>query len=122
MGMSGSGKTHFSKILNKIIPNSTHLNADEIRAKYNDWDFSIEGRIRQAERMVNLANLYDGIVIIDMICPLKEMRNIIQPDFICYIHTKNRGKYADTADIFQPPDEKESPFFYKILSYNDENV
>ena len=50
MGLPGSGKTRLSTELKKIIP-IIHLNADEIRKHFNDWDFSKEGRIRQADRM-----------------------------------------------------------------------
>ena len=50
MGLPGSGKTFLSKELKKIIP-IIHLNADEIRKHFNDWDFSKEGRLRQADRM-----------------------------------------------------------------------
>ena len=48
MGLPGSGKTYFSRILCKEM-NSIHLNADNVRKKFNDWDFSRNGRIRQAK-------------------------------------------------------------------------
>ena len=50
MGLPGSGKTTLSKQLAKRL-GSNILNADQIRKKFNDWDFSDEGRIRQAKRM-----------------------------------------------------------------------
>ena len=32
------------------------MNADEVRKKFNDWDFSLEGRIRQSNRMNELTD------------------------------------------------------------------
>ena len=54
MGLPGSGKT---TLANKLVPmlNAVWLNADEVRKSHNDWDFSAEGRTRQAERMKRLA-------------------------------------------------------------------
>jgi adenylylsulfate kinase len=49
-GLPGSGKSTLAEQLAKLL-NGVWLNADEIRKEYNDWDFSMEGRIRQANRM-----------------------------------------------------------------------
>ena len=55
MGLPGSGKTTIASKLAPLI-NAKWLNADEVRKKANDWDFSIEGRKRQADRMSKLAD------------------------------------------------------------------
>ena len=54
MGLPGSGKTTLAKELVPLL-DAKWLNADKIRTEYNDWDFSAEGRVRQANRMSNLA-------------------------------------------------------------------
>ena len=56
-GLPGAGKTFLSTRLAKRI-GAVHLNADDIRKKFDDWDFSIEGRQRQADRMKALAEEY----------------------------------------------------------------
>ena len=54
MGLPGSGKT---TLASKLVPllNAKWLNNDRVRKTANDWDFSEEGRIRQAKRMADLA-------------------------------------------------------------------
>ena len=54
MGLPGAGKT---TLANELAPslNAKRLNADEIRKAANDWDFSEEGRKRQAKRMAEHA-------------------------------------------------------------------
>ena len=54
MGLPGSGKTTLAEKLSKKL-NAEWLNADRIRGKYNDWDFSNDGIIRQVKRMRNFA-------------------------------------------------------------------
>jgi len=54
MGLPGAGKTTLANELAKLIK-SKRLNADEIRRAANDWDFSKEGRKKQAKRMSNAA-------------------------------------------------------------------
>ena len=49
-GLPGSGKTTLAKPLANLL-GAVHINADEVRTKYDDWDFTLEGRIRQAQRM-----------------------------------------------------------------------
>ena len=48
-GLPGSGKTTLAKPFAKLI-GGVHINADEVRKTYDDWDFSEEGRKRQAQR------------------------------------------------------------------------
>jgi len=38
-----------------------------------------------------------------MVCPLEEMREIINPDLIIWMNTTQSSKYADTDSIFEPP-------------------
>jgi len=114
-GLPGSGKTFYSKILNSILPDSCHLNADIIRANANDWDFSIEGRIRQAHRMKDLAGKStNSIVLLDFICPTVELRKIIQPDVIFYIKRPGDERYPDTNSLYEPPTMEEASYFFTI--------
>ena len=50
MGLPGAGKTYLAE---RLVPylNAVWLNADKVRKAANDWDFSTEGRLRQAKRM-----------------------------------------------------------------------
>ena len=50
MGLPGSGKTTLAKKVVHLLK-ADWLNADKIRGKYNDWDFSREGIIRQVKRI-----------------------------------------------------------------------
>ena len=73
MGLPGSGKTTLSKKLVGLIK-SVWLNADKIRTEFNDWDFSPQGRIRQANRMKKIAQSYidkELSIIADFVCPTK---------------------------------------------------
>ena len=54
MGLPGSGKTTLANELAPML-NAKRLNADEVRKEANDWDFSEEGRKRQASRMADFA-------------------------------------------------------------------
>jgi len=104
MGLSGSGKSELAKELAKLLPNNIRLNADEIREKYNDWDFSIEGRIRQAKRINELANKSNAdYVIADFIAPTKESRDIFNADILIWVDTVKSSKYTNTDVIFQNP-------------------
>ena len=106
MGLPGSGKTTLAlELMKRLAPDAVHLNADAIRKVNNDWDFSTEGRIRQATRIRSLA---DGIVrdyaIADFVAPLKEMREIYAPDYIVWVDTIQQGRFEDTNSLFVQPD------------------
>ena len=54
MGLPGAGKTTLADELAPMLK-AKRLNADEVRKAANDWDFSPEGRTRQAKRMADFA-------------------------------------------------------------------
>ena len=110
MGLPGSGKTYFSEFLKTELESIIGVrvdwfNADRIRKSYNDWDFSHDGRLRQAIRMSDLAAASQAdYVICDFVCPLPEMRNLFKPDYIIWMDTIDRGRFEDTNKMFVPPD------------------
>ena len=108
MGLSGSGKSELAKELHSLFQNdersSIRINGDEIREAHKDWDFSPEGRIRQAERMARLAKKSNtDYVIADFIAPTKQTRDIFNPDMLIWLDTVRSSKYTNTDVLFEPP-------------------
>ena len=107
MGLPGSGKTTLANELGPML-NAKRLNADEVRKEANDWDFSEEGRKRQARRMANYAlKLKDSsdYVVADFICPTHEARKLFPADFIIWVDTIKEGRFDDTNKMFVKPDK-----------------
>ncbi len=130
MGLPGSGKTYFAERLKKYLEDNSNFdsmpkyrmaqyelppmhykskvdwfNADEIRKKFNDWDFSHEGRIRQSLRMAEFALKCSGdYVICDFVAPLPEMRHNFKADWTIWMDTIDAGRYEDTNKAFVQPD------------------
>jgi adenylylsulfate kinase len=110
MGLPGSGKSTLAAALtaNLFFNKVVWLNADAVRERFDDWDFSPEGRLRQARRMRKLADeelVKDrNFVIIDMVAPLTEMRDLIAPDILVWMDTISEGRYQDTNRMFEPPE------------------
>lgn len=130
MGLPGAGKTHFAERLKKYLedfgtiknvdparflnmemvptiirPTVKWFNADDVRRKYNDWDFSKEGRIRQSLRMLEFSLAANtDYVICDFVAPLVEMRNNFKADWTIWMDTIDEGRFEDTNRAFQPPE------------------
>ena len=105
MGLPGSGKTTLSKKLSYLL-DAVWINADVIRKEANDWDFSLEGRLRQSKRMKDLSEQYlsnGKHVIADFICPTEKMRKNFDPNIIIYMDTIKEGRFDDTNKMFVPP-------------------
>ena len=133
MGLPGAGKTCLAKALKQYLENNGDLmkvnpqrvltyegipgpeffkvgvdwfNADDIRKKYNDWDFSNAGRIRQSLRMFQFAIECSGeFVICDFVAPLVEMRNNFKADWTIWVDTIKESRYEDTNKAFIPPEQ-----------------
>ena len=122
MGLPGAGKTTFAEKLKAYLESNSEyfspafelttnkpivkwLNADDVRKKYNDWDFSHEGRVRQSIRMRELADSFmNDFVIADFVAPLAEMRHNFKADWVIWIDTIEKGRFEDTNKMFIPPD------------------
>ena len=104
-GLPGSGKSTLAEPFAKEI-GGVWINADEVRERYHDWDFSPEGRLRQAERMGYLA---DGVVsagkiaVADFVAPTFLSRIKFKADFEVWMNTIEESKYEDTNAMFEKP-------------------
>ena len=130
MGLPGAGKTYLAQRLKKWIEDNSNaetmpafrmaeferppsiykssvdwFNADDIRKRFNDWDFSRDGRIRQSLRMAEFAlSCKSDYVICDFVAPLPEMRHNFKADWTIWMDTIDSGRYEDTNKAFTPPD------------------
>ena len=136
MGLPGSGKTYLAKQLKKYLEDNLKeinenslrplhdakvtvawLNADEVRRHFNDWDFSLEGRIRQSQRMRELADKTDtDYCLVDFVAPLVEMRNNYKADWTIWMDTIDKGRFEDTNKMFVPPEV----YDFRITEQNSE--
>lgn len=121
MGLPGAGKTYLAERIVHTLRSKKKvawLNADEVRQKFNDWDFSHEGRIRQSIRMRQMAEEmtdYD-FVICDFVAPLVEMRSNFDADWIVWVDTIDKGRFEDTNNVFVSP----SDYNFRVTEQNAE--
>ena len=137
MGLPGAGKTTLAGALKKYLEQHGDMsyaralteqignfgcevswfNADDIRRKYNDWDFSNDGRIRQSLRMFQFSMESGGeYVICDFVAPLVEMRNNFKADWTIWVDTIREGRYADTNAAFVEPEH----YDFRVTEQNAE--
>ena len=117
-GLPGSGKSTLAQPFANLV-DGVWLNADEVRKEYDDWDFTPEGRMRQAMRMKFLA---DGVVkagkiaVADFVCPTEAARAEFNPDFTVWMDTIKAGRFEDTNKMFERP----ASFDYHVAKWFDD--
>mgnify|MGYP005670516417 FL=1 len=119
MGLPGSGKTYLAERLQPLL-NAAWYNADKVREMANDWDFSLEGRIRQSKRMRTFADFEKSnnrVVICDFVYPTKNTQDNFDPDIIIWMNTIESGRYEDTNKIFEKPEKVD----FHITTLSDQN-
>ena len=119
MGLPGSGKTTLAEELAPLL-SAKRLNADEVRKEANDWDFSEEGRKRQARRMADFAlrlKEEGNFVVADFVCPTPEARALFPADFVIWVDTIKEGRFDDTNKMFVKP----SKFDYHVTTQDAKN-
>jgi len=105
MGLPGTGKSYLAERLSKELECAWY-NADDMRSAAKDWDFSYDGRNRQAFRMDTIASFekkHNRTVICDFVCPTEEAQKIFRADYIIWMKTLNKGRYEDTNYMFKTP-------------------
>ena len=116
MGLPGSGKTTLASELVHLLK-AKWINNDKVRKEANDWDFSEEGRIRQAKRMAEEAEKYKlkgNYVVCDFICPTPKARELFNADYVVWVDTIKKGRYDDTNAMFVKPEK----FDFRVTSQN----
>ena len=123
-GLPGSGKTTLAEKLTEEVSKNypvEWVNADELRQQVGDWDFSSEGRMRQAHRMRAIAQAAEAqsiVAICDFVCPTRELRKIFDADIVVWLDTIETSEYADTNQIFEPLTLDEYDF--RITEYDSD--
>jgi adenylylsulfate kinase len=106
MGLPGAGKTHLAERLQCHL-DCAWYNADEVRKAANDWDFTPQGRARQANRMRTFADfevLNGRTVICDFVAPTQYARDAFSADLTIWVDTIKEGRFEDTNKMFESPD------------------
>ena len=119
MGLPGSGKTTLASELVPLLK-AKWLNADEVRKEANDWDFSPEGRTRQAKRMWDKAQEFKkqgNNVVADFVCPTPAARELFPADYIIWMDTIKEGRFEDTNKMFIKPEK----FDYQVTTMDAKN-
>ena len=117
MGLPGSGKTTLANELGPMLK-AKRLNADEVRKEANDWDFSEEGRKRQAKRMADFAlNMREdgSYVVADFICPTPEARSLFPADYIVWMDTIKESKLEPPKNFDFKVTHKDAQMFSFLI-------
>jgi len=116
MGLPGSGKTWLAERLQKHTGFAWY-NADAVRKMANDWDFTPEGRIRQAKRMRHIADFEKSEgrhVMCDFVCPTEKARDMFDANITIWVDTIKEGRFEDTNKMFEAPT---SPVNFQIVRH-----
>ena len=120
-GLPGSGKTWLAERLLDNIDNCAWFNADVIRTASNDWDFTPEGRARQANRMKTFADFevsHGRSVICDFVAPTENSRLSFKPDYLIWLNTIKEGRVVENKKE-ELETAKDLPFEVENLENSD---
>jgi hypothetical protein len=103
-GLPGSLRPKLAQKLHEVIDNSIVLRSADIRKEEKDIDFTNDGRMRHTYRMLDLAReRKEDFVIIDMVCPLPEMRQLLNADLVIWVNDIDSCEYEEVNQSFIPP-------------------
>jgi adenylylsulfate kinase-like enzyme len=107
-GLPGSGKTTMAKNLSSELEalgiSCNVLNEDEVRKTYGDFDITLGGHLRQANRLNDLAHreTLARVTIVDSVCPLNAHRDLYKADLLVHMNTVNMNTLKPIPIYEQP--------------------
>jgi adenylylsulfate kinase len=135
-GQPGAGKTTLANwMMTHFVNNCIIVDGDDIRAIYDNKDYSEAGRRKNIELAQNLARFlhHKGFnVMVSLVSPYRDQREGFKTEMgeyikEVYVHTKNqRGREGYHVNNYEPPlenfidvdttDEREFDTFQKLRS------
>lgn len=114
MGLPGSYKSSIAKKLSDRFENSNLIVSNEQRVIAKDLDYSVDGQMRHCYRILNLIRQSKSpVTVLDMVCPLPKMRQILNCDIVVWVSDKKQSIYKELDEIYVPP------IFYDIECHDD---
>jgi adenylylsulfate kinase-like enzyme len=87
-GPPGAGKTTFAKKLASMVDNSVILDGDDLRKKWNNYDYSFKGRLKHISETALFAKFLEkngALPICALVSPTKRLRRKATKHFNRYI-------------------------------------
>ena len=86
VGRSESSRKEIALNISKMLPDTSLIVSKEVREQEKDMDFSFDGKMRHSSRILDYARESSTTnVVIDMLCPFEEMREMISPDILIWV-------------------------------------
>ena len=112
-GQPGAGKTSIAEVLiDKLPPNTFHVDGDDLREIFNNKDYSETGRrknIELAQHITHFLHNKGTNVVVSLVSPYRDQREEFKQkignDIIeIYVHTKNlRGREDFHVKNYEEP-------------------
>tara|TARA_R110000744_G_scaffold89305_1_gene173696 strand:- start:1835 stop:2269 length:435 start_codon:yes stop_codon:yes gene_type:complete len=112
-GQPGAGKTTLAKaMIKKCSDNCIHIDGDELRDIFQNYDYTIKGREKNMNSVLDLCRFLDNkdfTPVVSVVAPYKHIRNSLKQSnnvTEIYVHTtKIRGRENFFTDEYEPPTE-----------------
>jgi len=110
-GQPGAGKTTLAKaLIEKCSDNCIHIDGDELRDIFQNYDYSIKGRKKNMNSVLDLCRFLDKknfTVVVSVVAPYKKTRdslkltNLVTEIFVHTTEPRGREKYF--VKNYEPP-------------------
>jgi adenylylsulfate kinase len=111
-GQPGSGKTVLASALKTHLPNSFHVDGDDLRAIFDNKDYSQAGRLKNIDLAQKISNFLQNKghdVVVSLVSPYRgqreeyktKMGDLIKEFYV--LTTEVRGRESFHVQDYEPP-------------------
>ena len=112
-GQPGAGKTTLAKaMIKECSDNCIHIDGDELRDLFQNYDYTIKGREKNINSVLDLCRFLDSkgfTVVVSLVAPYKKLRDSLKSTndvTEIYVHTTEvRGRENYFTHDYEPPTE-----------------